>query len=83
MKGSNKPMNHHPIMSKIANFVAAAENKCKTVNVMSSKNKMVLDTKVCMDSWSINKFKSYFAYSIVNNRVIDKVVVQISLLLLY
>jgi hypothetical protein len=57
MKGSNKPMNHHPIMSKIANFVAATEKRCKTVRVMSSKNKLVLDTKVCMDSWSINKFK--------------------------
>jgi len=68
MKGSNKPMNHHPIMSKIANFVAATEKKCKTVRVMSSKNKLVLDTKVCMDSWSINKFKSFFAYSIVKNR---------------
>ena len=41
MEGSNKPMNHHPIMSKIANFVAAIEKQCKTVKVMSSKNKMV------------------------------------------
>jgi hypothetical protein len=65
MKGSNKPINHHPIMPKIANFVAAAEKKCKTVKVMSSKNKMILDTKMCMDSWSINNFKSFFAYSII------------------
>jgi hypothetical protein len=68
MKGSNKPMNHHPIMSKIVNFVAAAEKKHKRVRAMSSKNKMVLDTKVCMHSWSINKFKTFFAYSIVKNR---------------
>jgi hypothetical protein len=61
MKGSNKPINHHPIMSKITNFIAAAEKKCKTVKVMSSKNKMILDTKMCMDSWSINNFKSFFA----------------------
>jgi hypothetical protein len=68
MKGSNIPMNHHSIMSKIANFVAAAEKKCKTVRVMSSKNKMVLDTRVCMYS-SINKFNFFFfAYSIVKNR---------------
>ena len=65
---SYKPMKHHPIMSKLANFVAAAQSKCKTVKFMSSRNKLVLDTKVCMDSWSINSFKSYFAYSIIKNR---------------
>jgi hypothetical protein len=68
MKGSNKPMSHHPIMSKIANFVAVAEKRCKTVKIMSSKDKIVLDTKVCMDSWSISKFKAFFAYSIVKNQ---------------
>jgi len=68
MKGSNEPMSHHPIMSKIANFIVAMEKRCKTVKVMSSKEKLVLDTKVCMDSWSINKFKEFFAYSIVKNR---------------
>jgi hypothetical protein len=68
MKGSNKPpMSHHPIMSKIANFVAAAEKRCKIVKVISSKNKLVLDTKSCMDSWLINKFKAFFAYSVVKN----------------
>jgi hypothetical protein len=29
---------------------------------------MVLDSKVCMDRWSINEVKSCFAYSIVKNR---------------
>jgi hypothetical protein len=61
-------MKHHPIMSKIANFIVAVKKKCNTVKIMSSKKKMVLDTKVCMNSWSINELKSFFAYSIVNNR---------------
>jgi hypothetical protein len=52
---SNNKIKHHPIMSKIANFIVAVEKKCNTVKVMSSKKKMVLDSKVCMDSWSINE----------------------------
>lgn len=67
-EGNNTKMKHHPIMSKIANFMVAVEKKCNTVKVMSSKKKMVLDPKACMDSWSINGVKSYFAYSIVKNR---------------
>jgi hypothetical protein len=46
----------------------AVEKKCNTVKVMSSKKKLVLDSKVCMESWSINEVKSFFAYSVVNNR---------------
>jgi D-ribose pyranose/furanose isomerase RbsD len=67
-EGNNEKMKHHPIMSKLANFIVAVEKKCNTVKVMSSKKKMVLDSKVCMDSWSINEVKSYFAFSIVKNR---------------
>ena len=66
--GSDEPMKHHPIMSKLAKFVAAAQKKCKTVKIMSSKNRLVLDTKVCIDSWSINRFKEHFAYSVIRNR---------------
>jgi hypothetical protein len=65
---NNNKMKHHPIMSKIANFLVAVEKKCNTVKEMSSKKKMVLDSKVCMDSWSINEVKSCFAYSIAKNR---------------
>jgi chorismate mutase len=64
MEGSNKPMKHHPIMTPIAKFINSIEKKCKHVKVMSSKNKMVLDPKVCIDSWSINKFKDSFAYAV-------------------
>jgi hypothetical protein len=46
MEGSNKPMDHYPIMSKIARFAIAIENKWKTIKVMISKNKMVLDPEV-------------------------------------
>ena len=59
---------HHPIMSKIANLIVAVEKKCKTVKVMSSKKMMILDSKSCMDSWSINGVKLFFAYSILKNR---------------
>jgi hypothetical protein len=65
---NNNKMKHHPIMSKLANFIVAVEKKCNTVKIMSSKKKMILDSKVCMDSWSINEVKSCFAYSIVKNR---------------
>jgi hypothetical protein len=50
-------MKHHPIMSKIAKFMLAVEKKCNTVRIMSSKKKMVLDSKACIDSWSINEVK--------------------------
>jgi hypothetical protein len=50
---NNNKLKHHPIMSKIANFIVAVEKKCNTVKVMSSKKEMVLDSKVCMVSWSI------------------------------
>jgi hypothetical protein len=29
---------------------------------------MVLDLKACIDSWSINEVKTFFAYSIAKNR---------------
>jgi hypothetical protein len=29
---------------------------------------MVLDSKACIDSWSINEVKTFFAYSIAKNR---------------
>jgi hypothetical protein len=61
-------MKHHPIMSKIANFIVAVKKKCNTVKVMSSKKQMVLDSKACIDSWSINEVKTFFAYSIAKNR---------------
>jgi hypothetical protein len=68
-EGNNdSKMKHHPIMSKLANFIVAVDKKCNTVKVMSSKKKLILDSKVCMDSWSINEVKSCFAYSIVKNR---------------
>jgi len=68
-EGNNdSKMKHHPIMSKLANFIVAVEKKCNTVKVMSSKKMMVLDSKLCMDSWSINEVKSCFSYSIVKNR---------------
>jgi hypothetical protein len=54
-EGDNNKMKDHPIMSKIANYIVAVENKCNTVKVMSSKKKIVLDSKAYMDSWSINE----------------------------
>jgi hypothetical protein len=63
-----KKTKHHPIMSKIAKFMIAIEKKCNTVKVMSSKKKMVPDSKVCMNSWSSNEVGSFFAFSIVKNR---------------
>jgi hypothetical protein len=65
---NNNKMKRHPIMSKIANFMVSVEKKCSTAKIMSSKKKMVLDSKVCMDSWSINEVRSLFAYSIAKNR---------------
>jgi hypothetical protein len=54
-EGNNdNKMKHHSIMSKIANFMVAVKKKCKTVKIMNSKKHMVLDSKVCMDSWFIN-----------------------------
>jgi hypothetical protein len=38
---NNNKMKHHPIMSKLANFIVAVEKKCNTVKVMSSKKKMI------------------------------------------
>jgi hypothetical protein len=73
-EGNNMPMKHHPIMSKIANFLASVEKKCPTVKVMSSKKKMVLDVKACTDSWSINAFKTSFAYSVSKTRLPSLVV---------
>jgi hypothetical protein len=61
---SYKPMKHHPIMLKLAKFVAATQKKCKTVKIMSSRNRLVLDTKVCIDSWSINQFKEHFDWGL-------------------
>jgi hypothetical protein len=54
----------HPIMSKIAKFMIAIEKKCNTVKIMSLKKQMVLDSNACIDSWSINKVETFFAYSI-------------------
>jgi hypothetical protein len=57
-KGDNdNKMKHHPIMSKFAKFMIAIEKKCNTVKIMSSKKQMVLDSKACIDSWSINEVK--------------------------
>jgi hypothetical protein len=68
-KGDNdNKMKHHPIMSKIAKFMIAIEKKCNTVKIMSSKKQMVLDSKVCIDSWSISEVKTLFAYSIAKKR---------------
>jgi hypothetical protein len=68
-KGNNdNKMNHHPIMSKIAKFMIVVEKKCNTVKIMSSKKQMVLDSKACIDSWSINEVKTFFAYSFAKNR---------------
>jgi hypothetical protein len=67
-EGNNAKMKHHPIMSKLANFIVAVEKKCTTVKIMSSKKKMVLYSKVCMDSWSTNEGKLCFAYTIVKNK---------------
>jgi hypothetical protein len=39
-----------------------------TVKIMSSKKQTVLDSKACIDSWSINEVKTFFAYSIAKNR---------------
>jgi hypothetical protein len=61
-------MKHHPILSKIAKFMIAIEKKCNTVKIMSSKKQMVLDSKACIDSWSINEVKTFFAYSIAKKR---------------
>jgi len=55
-------------MSKIAKFMIAIEKKCNTVKIMSSKKQMVLDSKACIDSWSINEVKTFFAYSIAKKR---------------
>jgi hypothetical protein len=54
-EGNDNKMKHHPIMSKIAKFMIAIEKKCNTVKIMSSKKQMVLDSKACIDSWSINE----------------------------
>jgi hypothetical protein len=35
---------------------------------MSSKKQMVSDSKACIDSWSINEVKTFFAYSIAKKR---------------
>jgi hypothetical protein len=68
-EGNNdNKMKHHPIMSKIAHLIVAIEKDCNTVKIMSSKKQMVLDSKVCMDSWSINEVKEMLSYSIVKNR---------------
>jgi hypothetical protein len=68
-EGNNdNKMKHHPIMSKIAKFMIAVEKKCNTVKIMSSKKQMVLDSKACIDSWSINEVKTFFAYSIAKKR---------------
>jgi hypothetical protein len=67
-RNNDSKMKHHPIMSKIAKFMIAVEKKCNTVKIMSTKKKMVLDSKACIDSWSINKVKIFFAYSIAKNR---------------
>jgi hypothetical protein len=67
-EGSNNKMKHHPIISKIENFIVEVEKKCNTVKIMSSKKKMVLDSKACIDSWSINEVKTFLAYSIAKNR---------------
>jgi hypothetical protein len=68
-RGNNdSKMKHHPIMSKIAKFMIAVENKCNTVKIMSSKKQMVLDSKACIDSWYINDVETVFAYSIAKNR---------------
>jgi hypothetical protein len=68
-EGNNdNKMKHHPIMSKIAKFMLAVKKKCNTVKIMSSKKQMVLDSKACIDSWSINEVKTCFAYSIAKNR---------------
>jgi len=67
-EGNNKPMKHHPIMTPIAKFINAIEKNCKTVKVMSSLDKLVLDPKVCTDSWSVNDFKKSFAYTFTKNR---------------
>jgi hypothetical protein len=74
---NNTKMKHHPIMSKLANLIVAIEKNCNTVKVMSSKNRMVLDSKVCMDSWSINDVKSFFAYSCENRQRNVKVTLYI------
>jgi hypothetical protein len=65
---NDNKMKHHPIMSKIAKFMLAVEKKCNTVKVMSSKKHMVLDSKACIDSWSINEVRTFFDYSIAKNR---------------
>jgi hypothetical protein len=65
---NDNKMRHHPIMSKIAKFMIAIEKKCNTVKIMSSKKQMVLDSKACIDSWSINEVKTFFAYSIAKKR---------------
>jgi hypothetical protein len=68
-EGNNdSKMKHHPIMLKIAKFMLAVEKKCNTVKIMSSKKQMVLDSKACIDSWSINEVKTFFVYSIAKNR---------------
>jgi hypothetical protein len=64
----NNKIKHHPIMSKIAKFMLAVEKKWNTVKIMSSKKKMVLDSKAWVDGWSINEVKTLFAYSIAKNR---------------
>jgi hypothetical protein len=51
---SDNKMKHHPIMSKIAKFMLAVEKNCNTVNIMSSKKQMVLDSKACIDNSNIN-----------------------------
>jgi hypothetical protein len=55
-------------MPKIAKFMLAVEKKCYTVKIMSSKKQMVLDSKACIDSWSINEVKTFFTYSVAKNR---------------
>ena len=67
-EGNDKPIKHHPIMTPIAKFINAIDKNCKTVKVMSSLEKVVLDPKVCTDSWSVNDFKKSFAYSVTKNR---------------
>jgi hypothetical protein len=49
-------MKQHPIMSMIAKSINAIEKKSMGVKVMSSKDKLVLDPKVCIGSWPINNF---------------------------
>jgi hypothetical protein len=54
---NDNKMKHYSIMSKIAKFMIAVEKKCNTVKIMSSKKQMILDSKACIDSWSINEVK--------------------------